>query len=72
MEQDFRKVLALNVKVERVKTSLTQEQLAELAEVSTKHLTKIENAKVTASSYLVYKIAEALKINVDKLFYESE
>ena len=67
MEQEFREILALNLKVERTKRRLTQEQLAELAGVSTKHLTKIENAKVTPSSFLIYKFAKILNVSLDEL-----
>ena len=35
------------MKIERVKKGFTQEKLAELSEVSTKHITKIEKGKVT-------------------------
>lgn len=67
MENEFRKVIALNIKIERIRRNLTQEQLAELAGISTKHITKIENSGVTPSSYLFYKIAKVLKTTMDKL-----
>ena len=67
MEQELRKIIALNIKIERVKKDYTQEKLAELAEVSTKHLTKIENAKATPSIFLIYKIAKVLEVSIDTL-----
>lgn len=67
MEQDLRKRLAHNLRVERAKNELTQEQLAELSEVSAKHITKIENAKVSPSIYIVYKIAKVLNTSIDEL-----
>lgn len=70
MEQKFREILALNLKVERTRKRLTQEKLAELANISTKHLTKIENAHVTPSAYLLFCLAKALTINIDKLVSE--
>ena len=70
MEQKFREVLALNLKVERTRKRLTQEQLAELANISTKHLTKIENAHVTPSAYLLFCLAQALSVSIDKLVSE--
>ncbi|MBQ4113958.1 helix-turn-helix transcriptional regulator [bacterium] len=53
--------------MQRVRRNLTQEQLAELVEVSTKHVTKIENSKSTPSSYLLFKFSKALKVSMDKL-----
>lgn len=67
MENEFRKTLALNIKIERIKRHLTQEQLAEMSEISTKYITKIENGKVTPSSFLLYKIAQCLNVPLDKL-----
>ena len=67
MEYELRKNLALNIRIERIKKHFTQEKLAELAGISTKHLTKIENEGVTPSVYFVYRIALALNVSVDKL-----
>ena len=67
MEQDLRKKLAYNIKVERAKAELTQEKLAELIGISAKHITKIENLKVTPSIYIVYKIARIFNISIDEL-----
>ena len=70
MEQKFREILALNLKVERTRKRLTQEELAELANISTKHLTKIENAHVTPSAFLLFCLAKALNVKIDKLVTE--
>jgi len=67
MEQDLRKKLAHNIKVERAKAELTQEKLAELSGVSAKHITKIENMKATPSIYIVYKIAKVFNTSIDEL-----
>ncbi|MBE7709874.1 MAG: helix-turn-helix transcriptional regulator [Cyanobacteria bacterium SIG32] len=72
MEQEFRKILAHNIKVERTKKGLTQEKLAELALVSTKHITKIETCRVTPSIFLIYKIAQAMNISIDVLVKKDE
>lgn len=72
MEQKLREILGLNIKVERVKRGLTQEKLGELAEISTKHITKIESGDVSPSIYLIYKIAKALNVSIDKLIQEVE
>lgn len=71
-EQDFKRILALNIKLERVKKHLTQERLAELASISPKHITKIENSGVFPSIYLVYRIAFVLNVSIDKLLREPD
>ena len=69
-EQKFRSILGLNIRVERTRKELTQETLAEIVDVSTKHLTKIENGQVTTNIYLISKIAKALDVTVDELITE--
>ena len=69
-ELKLREVLALNIRVARARKQLTQETLAELAGISVKHVTKIENAQVTTSIYFVYRIAKALDVTIDELITE--
>ena len=70
MEIKLRENLAYNLRVERAKLDITQEQLAEIAQISPKHITKIENKNVTPSIYTVFKIAEALNLTVNDLIYK--
>ena len=67
MEQDLRKRPAHNLKVERAKNEISREKLAELSGISAKHITKIENAKVTPSIYIVSKLAKILNTTIDEL-----
>lgn len=69
-EYKFRKNLGFNICTERRRKGLTQETLAEIVDVSTKHLTKIENGGATTNIYLVSKIAKALDVTVDELIKE--
>lgn len=70
MEQELRRRLAYNLRVERAKRLMTQEQLAELANVSTKHITKIESGHVTPSLFLAFRLAQVLKVTIDDLIKE--
>lgn len=63
-------VIALNIRVARARKQLTQETLAEMAGISVKHVTKIENAQVTTSIYFIYRIAKALDVTIDELVTE--
>ncbi len=69
-ELKLRKVLALNIRVARTRKQITQETLAELSDISVKHVTKIENAQVTTSIYFIYRIAQALNVTIDELVTE--
>ena len=69
-ELKLREVLALNIRIARTRKQITQETLAELAGISVKHVTKIENAQVTTSIYFIYKISKALDVTIDELVTE--
>ncbi len=69
-EYNFRKNLGFNICTERRRKNLTQDTLAELVDVSSKHLTKIENGQVTTNIYLIHKIAQALDVTIDELVTE--
>lgn len=68
--QKFRDIIAENIRVARARKNITQEALAELAGISTKHITKIENAGVTTNIYFICKIANVLDVTVDELVTE--
>ena len=69
-ENKLREIIALNIRVERRRKQLTQEELAEMADISVKHVTKIENAHVTPSIYFMKRIADALDVTIDELVTE--
>ena len=56
-----------NVKLERVKKDLTQEQLAEIMNVSQNYLSSVELGKENMSLAKVLELAEYLKTDVENL-----
>lgn len=56
-----------NVKLERVKKDLTQEQLAEIMNVSQNYLSSVELGKENMSLAKVLELAEYLKTNIENL-----
>lgn len=65
---NLRDRVALNIQDLRRARSLSQEQLALLAEVSRGHMGKVENAKFAASLDLLERIAKALNVDPEQLF----
>lgn len=61
------KIIKYNVKKYREKCGLTQEQLSEIAGISSDYLSEIERGKKTPSIKRLFKIAEALGIPAYKL-----
>lgn len=61
--------LANRIKAERDKAELTQAALAELVGVSRKTINTVENGVFTPSATLAIKLAQALNVPVEELFW---
>ena len=66
-KEETLKLLAENIRVERARRKISQEALAEKANISTQHLYRIESEKVCPTILVVANIAMALDIPIDKL-----
>lgn len=62
------KLLGLNVSYYRRKRELTQEQLAEMVNVERTHIGNLELARSGVSLDVVFRVSDALKVPVHKLF----
>ena len=56
-----------NVKIERIKKDLTQEQFAEKLGVSTNYLACVENGRQNMSLGKILELAKAFEIDIEKL-----
>lgn len=56
----------------RKKRKLTQEKLAELANCSTNHISKLESARTNPSFELLANLAHSLNVEFKELFYFDE
>lgn len=67
------KKICLKIKIERIKRNLSQEQLAEIANLNINTIGKIERAEVSPTIETVEKIAQAFNmsfldlVNVEKV-----
>lgn len=61
--------LVNRIKGEREKAALTQAALAELVGVSRKTINTVENGVFTPSATLAIKLAQALNVPVEQLFW---
>lgn len=68
MEQKFKEILALNLKVERTRKRLTQEQFADRLGMSLNFIGKIEVGYDHPSLYTLIDIANNLEIPLKNLF----
>ena len=56
-----------NVKIERIKKDLTQEQLAEIMNVSQNYIANIERGKANMSLVKLYELSNFLNVKLEKL-----
>ena len=61
--------LATGLKLRRTELGLTQAELAERVGVTRKTINTVENGVFTPSAMLAIKLAEALSVPVEKLFW---
>jgi transcriptional regulator with XRE-family HTH domain len=66
--EDIREVLAANIRENRRKKGLTQEKLAEMADMSLNYLAILELARKFPSGEMLERLAEVLEIEPHELF----
>lgn len=64
----FTEILGANLKKIRTKKGLTQDELAAKCGFYRTYINLIETAKRTPSSYNLFRLASALKVEVDELY----
>ena len=70
MNLDY-KSIGKRIKIARIKTDLTQEQLSEIVEITPAHMSNIETGKAKVSLTTIVNIANALSITVDDILCDS-
>ncbi len=68
MRDERLKYFAANIKAERIRKNIKQDDLASLVKVSPRTISQIEQARQTPSAFIVYDIANALNIPLDDLY----
>ncbi len=61
-------ILGRNIRVERVRAGLTQEELAERIDINCKHLGAIERGKINPRFLTLLAIIEEFKISFNDLY----
>ena len=65
--EEIIRIFAENVRVERARRRLTQEKLAEMADITPEYLARIEKERYSPSLVVIVKLAIALNVSVDTL-----
>lgn len=72
MNNKIKTLLGLNIKAERVRKNITQEQFAEKIDVSVSHISKIEQGLTSPSAIVLFKMAKILNTNMEDFFKNIE
>lgn len=67
----LKKVFGINVRLERTRQEITQEELAARAKINQKNISEIERGVTAASLETIEKIARALKVPAAQLLDEA-
>lgn len=65
--KDVLKKIGLNFRIERTKKRLSQEQFAELANVHTNYIGKVERGEQNLTVRKIVELTNALELTVDKI-----
>lgn len=61
-----------SVKAMRQKLNLTKDSLAKKAKISRVHLSEIENGNAIPSIIIAHKIAKALNVKIEAIFFNND
>ena len=68
MKDKLKYKLGRNIKAERIRRDLTQEEFAENIDMSLSHVSKIEQGITSPTAIALFKMARVLNIPMEKFF----
>ena len=68
MEKDFKYIIGRNIKAERLRKDITQEQFAELINMSLSYVSKVEQGLTSPTAMALFKMSIVLNIPMEEFF----
>lgn len=68
MRDDIKFKLGRNIKIERIRKNITQENFAEMIDMSLSYISKLEQGLTSPTAIVLYKMAKVLDIPMEKFF----
>ncbi len=68
MKDEIRYKLGRNIKAERIRKDITQEEFAEMIDMSLSYVSKLEQGLTSPTAIALFKMSKALKIPMEKFF----
>ena len=72
MNKDFGYILGANIRAERLRRHYTQNNLAELLDMSINYVGKLERGVIIPSALVIYKLSKILRVDINDFFKEIE
>lgn len=68
MKDDIKNKLGRNIKVERIRKYLSQEQFAEMIDMSVSYVSKLEQGLTSPTAIALFKMSKILNIPMEEFF----
>lgn len=68
MRDDIKFKLGRNIKIERIRKNITQENFAEMIDMSLSYISKLEQGLTSPTAIVLYKMAKVLNVQMEKFF----
>ena len=72
MKDKFAHIMGDNIRLERLRRKYTQDQLAELLDMSINYIGKLERGVIIPSAYVIYKLSKTLNVDIKEFYREIE
>lgn len=72
MESNFGYILGANIRAERLRRHLTQDNLAEKLDMSVNYVGKLERGVIIPSAQVLFKLSKILRVDINEFFKEIE
>ncbi len=72
MDNNIKHKLGRNIKIERIRKDLTQEEFAERIDMSLSYVSKLEQGITSPTAIVLYKMSKILNIKMEDFFDKIE
>lgn len=72
MKNDIKYKLGRNIKIERIRKDITQEEFAEKIDMSLSYISKLEQGLTSPTALVLFKMAKVLNVSMEEFFNNIE
>lgn len=72
MDKNIKQKLGRNIKIERIRKDLTQEEFAERIDMSLSYVSKLEQGITSPTAIVLYKMSKILDVSMEDFFDKIE